>query len=464
VRLLGVGNTSYIRDLVGNGFVGDPANNNEYQLQFNTKGVKPIVSRFITPCVNAPRLNPNVLWSTETFAVTNRGTYAFDCAAALRSYIDNFTFDVSLSRQVKQGNPATWQYCLGTWGNANTTFNGDWEARLGKPGEAVVDWRVSGIGDSYIYQVDEANDSVAIINSGNGVIEGHFVGVGTPKGITISGPGSTGLSPVIYVANYAQGTVTGIPIGTIQPGNPICTAVQELRDDLSKRVFLQTGKNPNGVACEYFGLRVGAVVNQADNELQIFDPQSLQPINGNGVGNISQRFTVGENPVDVAFSPYLPLQGWIFAYVVNQGGPTNPDGSVSLWWNSTGLIGLFASASGSVPANLTDGIEAPGRPSSDPRALNAWICNTASDDVVKATITVVGSGLGSAISLDGTNRRVVGPNPMRMAWGGPSGAQVGFVALAGAGQVGAWELNGVIGPPVLFPLPGVSSMFSGWDQ
>lgn len=483
VRLLGAGNTSFIRDLAGtgNGLVGDPANSNEVQFQFNTKGVKPLPSPLNLPGVWSPRISPNTGWNCVAYAVTNKATHAFDVSNVIRTFNTSLVMNPALTVQVKQGNTGTvgeiWQVNPITgafirrlppaagFAAVHGPYGGDWEAKLGQPGEAVVDWRFDAVtGHSYIYQIDEANESVAIINTGNSKTEGHFFGVGTPKGITISGPGATGLSPVIYVSNYGQGTVTGIPIGTILAGQPICTAVQELKDDIKRRVYLQAGKNPAGVACEYFGLQVGAVVNQSDNELQLFDPATLGDLNGNGVGAITQRFTVGENPVDVAFSPYLPLQGWIFAYIVNQGGTVNPEGSISLWWNSNTLVGLFSTTTGSVVGNLTDGLNVPGRPSSDPRQLNCWIANTAGDDVFKAEIYVTGSGLGASISLRRTVVREVGPNPTRVAWTGPTGADIAFASLAGSGEVAVWERTSLLGPPELFQLPGVKSVFSAWDQ
>jgi hypothetical protein len=468
VRLLTPTNTSFVRDRVGNALVGDPATN-EVQFQFNTKGVKPLPVPANVPGTWSPRQFPFQAWNTVVYAVTNKATYAFDAANVMRTFFATGVYNPALAVQVKQGNTATvrWDPTIPGF-VAVGPFGGDFETKLGQPGDAVVDHRFDGAtGHGYIYQIDEADESVAIINTGNGKREGRFKGVGTPKGISISAPrGVTGqtFSPVIYVSNFGQGTVTGIPVGTIQAGLPICTAVQELQDDLTRRVFLITGKNPSGVACEYFNVLVGAVVNQGDNELQIFDPTSLANLNGGGVGNISQRFPVGENPIDVCFSPYLPLQGWIFAYIVNQGGTTNPEGSVSLWWNATSLVGLFSSTSGSVVSTLSDGINVPGRPSSDPLLLSAWVANTAGDNVHRVDIFVVGSGLGAAISLKSGLDREVGPNPTRVAWCGRPGNDLNFVSLAGSGQIAAFEQFGVVGPPVLFPLPGVRSVFSAWDQ
>jgi hypothetical protein len=480
VRMLGAGNTSFLKDRVGNALVGDPNNANEVQFQFNTKGVKPLPNPLNLPGVWSPRINPFTGWDAVAYAVTNRATYAFDVSNVLRTFSSNLTTNPSLTVQVKQGNTGTvgeiWVVTItgvfvrrlpasSGFAAVHGPYGGDWEAKLGQPGEAVVDWRFDSVtGHSYIYQLDEADESVAIINSGTSKIEGHFRGVGTPKGISISGPGSTGLAPVIYVSNYGQGTVTGIPVGTIVPGLPICTAVKELQDDNKRRVYLTAGKNPSGVACEYFGLPIGAVTNQADNEVQFFDPATLAPL-GNGLGTVSQRFTVGESPIDVAFSGYDNFNNWLFAFIVNQGGEENPEGSVSLWWNSNTVVGLFRSNSGSITGTLTDGVNVPGRPTSDPLGFYCWLGNTAGSDVIKAQIVANGSGLGTNINLKTSISREVGPNPTRMTWtGNPQGLTLAFASLAGAGQVAVWERSSIIGPPDLYPVPGVNSVFSAWDQ
>ena len=76
--------------------------------------------------------------------------------------------------------------------------------------------------------------------------------------------------------------------------------MKELADDISKRKFMLTGRNPSGIACEYWGVGIGAVVNQADNDIQIFDPATLQPVNKLGLGTLTQHYPVGENPIDVS--------------------------------------------------------------------------------------------------------------------------------------------------------------------
>lgn len=460
VRLLGAGNTSFIRDRVGNGLIGDPANNNEFSFQFNTKGTKPLPNPAVVPVSNSPRLSPNQLWNTVAYASTNSSTFAFDVAPVIRGFAANFTFDPSLTVQVLSAN-RTWKQIAGVWTLVGP-FGGDFEAKLGQTGEAVVDWRFdTATGHAYIFQIDEAREAVAVINTGTGKVEGHFNGTGSPKGIAISGPGSTGLSPTIFVTNFGQGTVTAIPIGTIQPGQAICTALNALKDDISRRLFMQTGRNPVGIACEFFGIPLGMVVNQADSNVQAFDPQTLQPPDRLGLGTLSQKYPVGENPIDVCWSPFIPGTG-IFAYIVNQGGIDNPSGSVSLWWNSTG--GPFAATTGAVTGSVENGLTVPGRPISDPLALSCYVPNTGSDTIAKVDITVQGGGLFSTIQPKVGALRPVGLNPTKMTWTGPPGAFVALASLAGRGEVAVWERNATIGAPALYRLPGVRSVFSAWDQ
>jgi hypothetical protein len=137
---------------------------------------------------------------------------------------------------------------------------------------------------------------------------------------------------------------------------------------------------------------------------------------------------------------------------------------VSLWWSNTSLIGLFSSNSGTVVSTLSDGINVPGRPEADPFNLNCWIPNTAGDDVVRADLTVLGGGLGVAITLVNGASREVGPNPTRMTWTGFPGLDTALVALAGTGQVGVFQRDATVGPPSLYDRPGVKSVFSQWSQ
>ena len=264
--------------------------------------------------------------------------------------------------------------------------------------------------------------------------------------------------------------MTGIPINTIVPGQPICTAVKELEDDLSKRVFMTTGRNPAGVSCEWLGTaQIGAVVNQGDGNVQMFDPGSLATVNSALLGTFTQPFTVGENPLDVAWTPLFTSPAhppWIWAFIVNQGGQDDPQGSVSLWFNHSSLIGLFDSNTGIILTTYKDGVNVPGRPFSDPVASRVWIPNSAGDDIQRLEVNTAGNFIGVAFTMTLGEKRVIGSNPTKMTYTGDSSSNImtAFASLAGEGQVAVFQVDGTVGNASYYKLPGVQYVFSAWDQ
>ena len=455
-RMLGANNVSFIRDLVGNPLVGDIVTN-EVQFQFNTKGVKPLPIALNMHDPGSPRFfgSPNPFLA---YVATRDRVYAFDTSAAMYQYQVNFTTEVALVQQVLETNrrptlatpPTSWFY--------GPLYGGDYEAKLGQCGEAIIDWRWDGNGTTYIYMIDQADESVAILNSATGRVEGHFKGLGTPRGIGMTSPGSAGNTPVLLVSNFGQATVTAIDIGPITPGQPICTAVKELEDDKSRRVFMPTGRNPSGVAAYWGtqGIPAAGVVSQADGEFQVFDPRSLAPLNGSFLGVLSESYGVGENPIDCGWSPYFPLQGWIFAFIANQGGVQNPTGSVSLWWNATTGFNPFNSRSGTIATTVTEGINIPGLITVNNTNYGNWfhVPNTGSDDIAGLDVSFVGGYIYTTPTVSVVTSRPVGDNPTSMSFAGYLGVDIAFVPLPGLGVVGAYTLESTVVPPVYFSLPG----------
>jgi hypothetical protein len=457
----------YIKDKVGNGLVGDSANNYEVSFQFNTKGAQRLYPTFFG-AMGSPRIGLNN--SSVAFVSSNKETIAFEMGGVRAEYIVNFALNPIYVQQILAtsgiptiftvgGIPVAWAY-VGSMG-------GDFRIDFEKAGEAVIDWRVDPLTLlTYIYQVDEGKEAV-IIADNSSKVQGKFKGLGTPKGIGISGPGAAGNNPFLYVTNYSQATLTGIPLGLIQPGKNICTAVQELNDDASKRVYMQTGRNPSGVAAEYFGTAFGVVVNQADNEIQMFDLGTLKDFNHLGQGTLQKTYQVGANPIDAGWSPPLNGGAIIFCYVSNLGDINEPNGSVSLWWNNTSLNGLFNSLSGAVAATVTDGLTQPGRPTSDPLRLQCWVPNTGSDDVSRLDIAIIGGFTGSAVSATVGLSKPLGLNPTSVTWTGyPTGnpVELCFATLAGLGQVAVWEKSAAIGPVTYLQAPGCRYTYSHWVQ
>ncbi|MHC4923523.1 MAG: Ig-like domain-containing protein [Planctomycetota bacterium] len=462
VRLLGTGNTSFIRDNVGNGMEGNvnvgtqSAPIWEYQFQFNTKGTQPFPNPCVTPLPGSPRLTPfggdyitaTGRYGQAAYATTSNRILAFDVTDVMLDFIQNFTFRPELTVQVHTDNTARIDWCQALVGNFpyGSTFE--------------LDWRFdSATNHSYIYIVNESQDRISIVNTSTGKIEGHFKGVGSPKGITQTGPGSTGLSPMLFVTNFGQGTVTGIPLNAVQPGIAICDAVNALNDDISNRVFVNVGRNPNGIAAEFFGTPIVMVANQGDNEVTVFDPQSLTSPSG----GLQDTFQVGESPSEVVWAQ--PTQIGLFAWIVNQGGVNDPDGSVSLWWSGAGGY-IFGTNTGSVTGQLQDNIAAPGKAFSDTATLNCYVPNTASNTVTEATVTFQGGSIFATIQPQVNNSREVGPNPtsLTLTGGLGSGSRLAFVSLAGGGQIAVYDFNSSFTTPALYNLPGVRQVFSAWDQ
>jgi hypothetical protein len=465
-RMLGAGNVSFLRDPVGNPLVGDPNNSNEVQFQFNTKGVKPlpIAANMHTP--GSPRTS--LLTPMLAYVTSRDRVYAFDVSAVAFERALFGRMDVSLVQQVLETNRQPIQTSPTTWGYG-PLYGGDYEAKLGQCGEAILDARLDpATGDTYYYMIDEANESVAIVHSATGRIEGHFNGIGTPKGIAMTSPFSAGSTPILFVTNYGQATLTGIDIGPIQPGLPICTAIQELQDDQSRRLYMPTGRNPAGVAA-YWGnaaIPAAGLVNQSDGEFQIFDPRTLAPIGSSFLGVLSDTYSVGENPIDIAWSPYFAASGWIFAYVVNQGGIQNPTGSVSVWWNATTGFAPFNSRSGTIATTITDGMNVPGRVTSNPGVLgnSFYVPNTGGDEIVGVNLGQVGGYIYTTITATVGSTRPVGDNPTGISWTGLLNADVAIVPLPGLGVVGAYGLDSTITPPVYFSLPGARYTFAWQSQ
>jgi len=465
-RMYGVGNTSFVRDRVGNGLVGDPTNSNQYSFQFNTKGVKQLPNPFVTPFpgfprAGTPRYSPR-FW-TAAYASTGTTTYAFDMAPVSFVWSVLRVYDPSLTVQVLAAN-RTYRIILGVWTQVGP-FGGDFEAKLGQPGEAVVDWRDFPLsGQSYIYQIDEGREAIAIINTGTGKVEGHLNGVGTPKGIAMGGSGGSDTN--LYVTNFGQGTVTMIPVTKIIPGLPICTAVQELNDNPSNRRYMLTGNGPTGISTPFDWTALGVVANAADNDMQTFDPQTLQPVDRLGYGTLTQHYPVGENPIDVVVTPYILGIGW-FAYVVNQGGEDNPTGSISLWYNSSS-IAPFNSPTGAVQGSITEGINIPGKSILDPGLplTGFYVPNTAGDDVARIEVQVQGGLIFVTVQPKFGGSTPVGQNPTAVTiTGRRNGDQTMFVALAGQGQVAVMQQDAGIAADIsLFNLPGVRYVFSCWNN
>ncbi len=464
VRMLGLGNISAIKDRVGNSLasgtnLAPPPSPPiwEESVSFNTKGIKPLPDPCVVPRPGNLRIPSAGL---SIYASTFNQVYAFDLSPIFIDVNSNGTFRPELTQQVLQGSFGRLYNCPP---NRNATgnfpFAGDFEARVPRTGEAVFDSRLDGFNlQTYMYMVDEENDAVAVINTGTGKVEGRIKGVGTPRGIGISTATAT---PTLFVTNFGEGSVTAIPLARLVPGQPICGALQDLNTSTTQRSIIPVGRAPQGVAGEFYGSPFVAVANTGDNNISIFNPTTLQPN-----GNLSLTYQVGEAPTDVVWS--YPTNLGIFAFVVNQGGPNDVDGSVSVWWNGSGahFFGLFAQNTGSVLATIQDGVDTPGKPYFDiwNGGARCYVPNSGSGEVTTVELTFQGSAIFTTITPQVVSRRYVGENPTKVTIDALY-SRIAYVALAGSGEMAMYNISETVGlVPARIKVPGIRSVFNSTDQ
>jgi hypothetical protein len=453
VRMLGTGaglNPSFLRDMVGNGLVGGAAPS-EVTFQFNTKGGNPLPDPCAVPPPGSPLRN---IFRFGFYASTQGRVVAFDTRPFINAS-GGGVFRPELTQQVTSTGVGPFNYCTNL--PASMPYRGNWEAKMASTGQAVVDWRTDPTTNhTYIYMCDETNNRVAIINTGTGKVEGHFNGVGSPRGIALTGVG-LGVA-VLCVTNYGEGTVTGIDLSPIVPGQPICTAVAALNEDPARRGRAQVGRAPTGAACEWYGNQLLMVTNSGDNSLSVLDPVALRDIQ---FLPLQPTYQVGESPSDVVITQVVTGPN-VWAWVVNKGGAQDPNGSVSLWWNNAGGY-IFTQGTGSVVAEQQEGVDNPGRPFQDPLSLNLILPNAATDTMSTIAVSTAGSVIFTTITSNLLEERAVPGNPVAVTWE-PFTIRFHIVACAGTGQVAMFDTQNAFSPPVFFPVPGIRDVFSVYDQ
>jgi len=455
-------NGSYFKDRVGNGLVQQGATG-QVQFQFNTKSGNVLPDPTYVPHPGSRLALAGGPAGDAVFASSFNHIVALDSAPVLRDLLFNGTFRPELVQQILLANVAPRNWRTGAWGSFS--YRADWDVKLGRVGEGIVDWRYEPtLLHTYLYVIDESDESIAIINSGNGKIEGRLKGVGSPRGITMTGPyGSQSLSPEIFVSNFGRGTVTGLPMSGIQAGQAICTAVTDLNVNRDKRAIFNVGRAPGGIAAEWYGspFNIAAVANTADDSITVFDTVTTGN-SGTGQATLSLAYqSGGEGPFDVAWSPYVPGAG-IWCWIAHGGGAQDEDGSVSLWWNNAGGF-IFTQPTGSILATLQDKIKNPGKIFQDVLSLDCYVPNTSGETVTTLQVNVLGSVIFTTIQPAVKGEREVGPNPTKVTFD-PRFGRIAFVALAGSGQVAMYDINATVAAPPLLNVPGVRGIFSFWDQ
>ena len=257
-------------------FVGDPTNNNQYVLQFDTTAGGDPLNSFARASV--------YFSDPDSVGVIDIGPYTgFPALTA-----DGLPGVLPNSRRL-----------------------------VGNPDEIVCDPGVNGAGDTFLYVVDRASSTVAVINTLNSRIVGR-IPASNPRGIGIH-PGGGWL----MIAEFGTDSVAVWNIVNAQPGTNIWDTSQNLLTGSAIReATVPVGAGPTGCAhgpqtSETF------VVNSLEGTCSVI--RDLD-------NSISQTWGVGADPQDVTVTPILTLRGDYFALVTNLGTVNDP-GSASMWWN-----------------------------------------------------------------------------------------------------------------------------------
>jgi YVTN family beta-propeller protein len=232
--------------------------------------------------------------------------------------------------------------------------------RLGRPGGLVTDPRLitilgPNLFHTFIYVVDQATNTVAVVRSDNFQVMGRLGGFTSPRDVTIMLSQSLS-STTLYVSDFATGQVVAVDLEgisvnfTTQPGSPSpCAAI---KDNQNHRQVIEVGQGPTGIVSDSYWQGRVFVCNTLENTVSDINPQTNKE---------RKKMNVGGNPAAAAFSEFQ-AETILWGMIVNQGGLNDPQGSVSMYINSPPLSGGFVGAGqkrDGVETTFTDGIRNP---------------------------------------------------------------------------------------------------------
>lgn len=345
--------------------------------------------------------------------------------------------------------------------------------RLGRPAGVMVDprWDAASGFHTFIYVVDERSASVLVLDSRNLKVISRFSGFTSPKDIAIATDG--GLNRITaYISDYGSGNLVAIDFSAFRISFPVpgggqpgaLSPCEEIKDVISKRVFIPTGRGTSGVAADsYLQNRVMAV-NTLDNSATLVDVKT---------NKVLKTLTVGSNPVDVDWT-YNGFGFRDFALVANQGGLVDPDGSLSLYVRSPSFGGYPGAAQtrNGIESTFTEGIENPvsvwgnqqwASPFSGDSVPQAWyVPNTGGRTVVDLTLQLTGL-FGISITVQPGFVRDVGFNPTSVLLDGFYPNNHMFAAVAGQGQLAAGDRFRDF-PVTHITVPGIRKIYTAFSH
>lgn len=341
--------------------------------------------------------------------------------------------------------------------------------RVGNPVSMVVDPRFDPVTlHTFLYVVDRRTSSVAVLDSRNLQVIGRFGGFAQARDISVGT--DFGLARVtLFVSDFGSNQVAALDLSSIvvsfggQPGaQSVCDAIS---DPTQNRIFTDTGRGPTSVSAETVILGDVMICNTLDNSVTVLNQRDL---------SLRGTHEVGSAPVDCDFS-LDAFGGNKRALIVNQGGPRDPDGSVSVFYRGPGralnlLIGGNQLLDG-VQSTLTDGVKNPtnvwgnqqwafdGLGRSIPQVW--YVANSGGDTVLQ--ITQGSAGLFGAAIVANSTPFEVGLNPTSALLDPFFPNAFVFAAVAGTGQIAGLDPARPLSAEYSL-IPGVRRLFTTYSH
>ncbi|MCE9634120.1 MAG: Ig-like domain-containing protein [Planctomycetes bacterium] len=344
--------------------------------------------------------------------------------------------------------------------------------RMGRPGGMMVDPRwdanTTPRNHTFIYMVDQRSATVQILDSRNLKVLGRLAGFSNPRDIGMSSDfGANRLT--LWVSDFAAKQVVAIDLTSIavnlggQPGSKSpCDAI---KDNTKSRVTIAVGSGPSDIAGDSYLLNRALVVNSLDNSVTLLDAARNKKL---------KDYAVGGNPVscDWTFYGFGSIDA---AAVANQGGLSDPSGSVSLYARVPVLQNLLQAQGQTrddIEATLTDGIKNPtflwanqewANPMTGNSIPQAYLVpNTGGKTIVDLRLSITGV-FGLLIDLQANQTREVGFNPTGIMFDAYYPNQMLFACVAGEGQFSGMDAVRTIAPQSI-TVPGIRRIFTCYSH
>ena len=440
-------------------------NSGLYTLRFQTKGIRP------APQALRPGTRMNTIqYPPGTTPCSAQAWLSNGCIVSAQCVL--FTTDNGLGEMDLRAFLA--RYSTGITDFSQIAVLTNSPIRLGRPGGVVLDPRlITTIGPTlfhtFIYIVDQATSTVAVVRSDNFQVLGRLSGFTSPRDVSIMV--STALSSTtLYVTDFATGQVVAVDLEgisvnfTSQPGAPSpCAAI---KDNQNHRQVIEVGQGPTGVVTDSYWQQHVFVCNTLENTVSDINPQTNKE---------RKKMNVGGNPAAAAFSEFQ-AETILWGMIVNQGGLNDPNGSVSMYIKSPPLSGGFVGAGqkrDGVETTLTEGIKNPTDvwgdidwitppPPSSPWLTSVYqhwfVANTGGTTVVELNVQFTGVfGVSVDPVVKGTTE--VGRNPTGTVPDAYFPDRFCFAASAGTGSFMGFDPGRSI-PATAISVPGIRKIYT----